>query len=118
MDSENEQTVNNSLNGLKDLGRSVVESYASEDGSVWWLRFNDGLIEQGGITPNIGADSGYHVNFPIPFQRKCFGVNLFRSSATGRYTPTVSNVSLIGMRIFNNNDQGGSQRLTWSIKGY
>lgn len=60
----------------------IVETWRSDDGSSWYRKYSDGWIEQGGVTPNVNADS-YTVTLNTPFTTANYHVN-FITTGTGK----------------------------------
>ena len=60
----------------------IVETWRSDDGSSWYRKYSDGWIEQGGVTPNVKADS-YTVTLNTPFTTVNYHVN-FITTGTGK----------------------------------
>jgi hypothetical protein len=60
----------------------IVETWKSDDGSSWYRKYSDGWIEQGGVTPNVNADS-HTVTLNTPFTTVNYHVN-FITTGTGK----------------------------------
>lgn len=95
----------------------VVEEWHSDDGSSWYRKWSSGLIEQGGTTPNLGADARVNVTFVVPFTRFQISGSIQRCNGTGDWVPSFINMSLTSVTIVNNGSQG-NPKLFWYLAGY
>lgn len=86
------------LNYLKSNGGGnykVIESWRSEDGSSWYRKWSDGLIEQGvTFTTTPTNDWAGEVSLPVSFSSEAFDVlaQAFKLSKDAAYRTATSDV--------------------------
>ena len=98
--------------------RYLVEAWVSEDGSLWFNRYSDGWIEQGGRS-TFPVSSGAQIQLPIAFTTTTYTVNATRSTYTDGNIPFAragtESYFLAGVKEY-----GGSRADTcnWVAYGY
>lgn len=75
----------------------VIESWRSEDGSSWYRKWSDGLIEQG-VTYTQTATNDFHseINFPIAFSNESFEVLAQKFKLDKDYKARAASTDIFG----------------------
>ena len=96
-----------------------IESWHNEDYSLWYRKYSDGFIEQGGQL-NL-ANTPTTVNLNIPFNTNVYAViatpskNYNNYGAMATYNQTTTNFSVVATR----SKEGYScYNINWIAKGY
>lgn len=74
-----------------DAGTQVTGTWKASDGSMWYRKYSDGWIEQGGLILKESDDTQFYcsvtINFPIPFTKTTysFSAQAYYPKNTGTY---------------------------------
>ena len=96
-----------------DIGRTIVESWISEDSSMWYRKWSDGWIEQGGRTTTST------VNLPIEFTNTGYVVVASGQTSTGNEVISDRTLTSINIILYGNDNVNYISRgLLWYACGY
>lgn len=101
----------------------IVENY--NNGTYWYKKYSNGLLEQGGyIATTITTGGSYNLTFPTTFTTSplCFRTTMYapRSSDSQGNALTVKNGTMTstGVTLMNDGYNTNKQGFYWEAMGY
>lgn len=104
----------------QEVGRVVVDSWISDDYKLWYRKFNDGWIEQGGYNYGEALNTTTTVSFTIPFVEMPtllfggYGVTGVDSYEGGFNSVTTTGFKYIGCSA----TRSSANSFSWCAVGY
>ena len=110
--------ANITQNGVSIFGADyITERYLSNDGLSWYIKYNSGWIEQGGMIGGSYA-SNSSITFLVPFINTKFVINFTNYSTENSSISYKRNITLNGYSTTGISFQNNSTALCWEAKGF
>ena len=112
---------------IPDNADYVIETWRSDDGSMWYRKYKSGWVEQGGIATisaqNVNVAYTTDVIFPIAMANTNYTVNTVFITDGGNTTglrnqSNERHISFLRIWTFSTTGVSNSYQMSWEIKGF